>query len=73
LPDLTAEQMVDVVDDMLRGYYLTPRYVPLALQSVMNRHFPHELRRLFRSARMFVKYASRTDNNARRGQPDGRP
>ena len=73
LPGLPAEQMVDVVDDMLRSYYLTPRYVPLALQSVMNRHFPHELGRLLRSARMFVKYASRTDNNARRGHPDGRP
>lgn len=56
LPDLTAEEMVEAVDETLRSYYLSPRYVPLALQSVMNRHFVHEVQRLWRSAVMFTAY-----------------
>jgi len=40
----------------LKGYYLSPGYVPVALRQVLRRHGLDEMRRLLYSARMFMRY-----------------
>jgi len=45
---LTAEEMVEEVDKILKGYYMSLGYVPLAVRQV--------LRRLWYSMRMFLGY-----------------
>ena len=57
-PELTNEEMVKEVDEILKKYYLSLRYVPLALKQILRRHGLDELRRLWYSARMFFKYVS---------------
>lgn len=56
-PELTNEEMVKEVDEILKDYYLSLSYVPLALRQVMRRHGMDEMRRLLYSVRMFLMYA----------------
>ena len=55
-PELTNEEMVNEVDRILKGYYVSPRYVPLALRQVFRRHGLDEMRRFWYSLRMFMRY-----------------
>ena len=55
-PELTNEEMVKEVDKILKGYYLSLKYVPLALRQVLRRHSLDEIRRLWYSTRMFIGY-----------------
>lgn len=55
-PELTNEEMVKEADKILKGYYMSPRYIPLAIRQVMRRHGLDEMRRLWYSARMFLGY-----------------
>ena len=55
-PELTNEEMVKEVDGILKGYYMSLRYVPLALRQVLRRHGLDETRRLWYSARVFLRY-----------------
>lgn len=57
--ELSNEEMVRVVDEMLKEYYLSPSYVPIALGQVFRKHGWDELRRICRSARCFLGYISR--------------
>ena len=54
--ELTNEEMVKEVDEILRGYYLSISYVPFALRQVLRRHGIDEIRRLWFSTRMFWGY-----------------
>jgi radical SAM superfamily enzyme YgiQ (UPF0313 family) len=56
-PWLTAEEIVKAVDDMLKDYYLSISYVPVALRQVFRRRWLDEVKRLWRSAIMFLRYA----------------
>ena len=55
-PWLTAEEITSMVDRILKGYYLSLNYVPLAARQVMRRHGIDEMRRLWYSVKMFMRY-----------------
>jgi len=56
-PWLSAEEIVRAVDDILKDYYLSIGYVPVALRQVFRRRWLDEVKRLWRSAIMFLRYA----------------
>ena len=58
-PELTNDEMVKEVDKILKGYYLSLKYVPLALRQVLRRHCWDEMRRVLYSTRMFFGYISK--------------
>jgi radical SAM superfamily enzyme YgiQ (UPF0313 family) len=58
-PWLSAEEIVKAVDDILKEYYFSLRYIPVALRQVFREHGFDEVKRLLYSARAFLKYASR--------------
>ena len=55
-PELTNEEMVKEVDEILKGYYMSLSYVPVALRQVFRKHGFDEMKRLWYSTRMFFKY-----------------
>nr|QNO46310.1 tRNA-2-methylthio-N(6)-dimethylallyladenosine synthase [Methanosarcinales archaeon ANME-2c ERB4] len=55
-PWLTAEEITSMVDGILKGYYLSLNYVPLAARQVMRRQGIDEMRRLWYSVKMFTRY-----------------
>ena len=55
-PELTNEEMVKEVDKILKGYYVSVSYVPLAFRQVFRRNGFGEFRRLLYSLRMFMRY-----------------
>ena len=57
-PGLANEEMVTEVDKILKEYYLSISYVPLALRQVLRRHGLDEMRRLWYSTRMFFRYTT---------------
>jgi anaerobic magnesium-protoporphyrin IX monomethyl ester cyclase len=56
-PALNNEEMVQEANEILRGYYLSPGYVPLALRQVFRKNAIAELKRLWFSAKMFFGYS----------------
>jgi len=58
-PWLSNEEITRAVDEILRDYYLSAGYVPVAFRQVFRRHGLGESRRILRSARMFLGYAFR--------------
>lgn len=58
-PELTNEEMVREVDEILKRYYVSLSYVPLALRQVFRRNCLDEFRRLWYSIRMFWSYISK--------------
>ncbi len=58
-PNLSSEEMVKEVDKMLKDYYMSLGYVPLAVRQVLRRHSLDEMKRLWYSARMFMGYVGR--------------
>lgn len=59
--ELTNEEMVREADKILRDYYLSLSYVPIALRQILRRQSVEEARRLWFSARMFLGYVGRRD------------
>ena len=57
-PDLSNEEMVSEVNSLLRDYYVSIRYVPLALGQIFRRNGMDELKRLWFSAKMFLGYSN---------------
>ena len=55
-PGLANEEMVKEVDKILKGYYMSLGYVPLAVRQVLRRHSLDETKRLWYSMRMFTRY-----------------
>ena len=58
-PWLSSEDITKAVDDLLKDYYLSASYVPVAFRQVFRRHGLDELRRVLYSARMFLGYVFR--------------
>lgn len=58
-PDFSAEQIERYVDKTLKGYYLSPGYIPVALSNVLRRDGLHELGVMAHSAKLFFKYLVR--------------
>lgn len=54
--ELTNEEMVKEVNSLLKNYYLSPSYVPLALNQILRKNGCQELKRLWYSAKMFLGY-----------------
>ena len=61
-PWLTVEDIIMVVDETLKNYYLSVNYAPLAAGQVLCRHGLDEMRRLWYSARMFLGYIGGGDS-----------
>lgn len=57
-PALSNEEMVHVANEILREYYLSPGYVPLAVRQVFRKNAVAEAKRLWFSAKMFLGYVS---------------
>jgi radical SAM superfamily enzyme YgiQ (UPF0313 family) len=55
-PQLSSNDMVKEVDKILKDYYLSPSYIPIALRQVLRRNGVEEARRLWFSAKMFLGY-----------------
>jgi anaerobic magnesium-protoporphyrin IX monomethyl ester cyclase len=55
-PWLSAKEIVEIVDSILKEYYLSPGYVPVALRQVFRRQGWQEGKRIWNSSRGFVKY-----------------
>ncbi len=55
-PQLSKEEMVKKVDEILKEYYMSLSYVPLALRQVLRRNGFDEFKRLWRSTKMFLGY-----------------
>ncbi|MFC2122903.1 B12-binding domain-containing radical SAM protein [Bacteroidota bacterium] len=55
-PELSNEDIVKTVDEILRGYYLSLNYVPIALRRVFRRHGWDEFKSIFHSAKAFLRY-----------------
>ena len=58
-PDLSNEEMVAEVNSLLRDYYVSIRYIPLALGQIFRRNGLDELKRVWFSARMFLGHSNR--------------
>ena len=61
-PWLSNEEITKTIDSLLKDYYLSPRYVPIAFRQVFRKHGLGELRRILYSARMFLGYVFRRKN-----------
>ena len=57
-PELSSQEIREAVDEILKSYYLSLSYVPIALRRLVNRHGWNELKVLWRSARAFLRYIS---------------
>ena len=55
-PQLSSQEIREAVDGILKSYYLSPSYVPIALRRVFNRNGLNEMKVLWRSAKAFLKY-----------------
>ena len=63
-PELSNKEIVQTVDKILKGYYLSPSYVPIALRRVFRRHGWDELKSICHSARAFLRYISNRKGKA---------
>lgn len=55
-PGLTDGEIRQAVDGILKSYYLSPSYIPIACRRVFSRHGWNELKVLWKSAVSFLKY-----------------
>ena len=58
-PWLPAEEIERSVDEILRDYYLSTSYIPVALKQIFHKNCLNEFSRLLRSAKAFIKYVYR--------------
>lgn len=55
-PELSSDEIRAAVDSILKDYYLSPAYIPIALKRIFSRHGWNELKVLWRSAMSFFRY-----------------
>lgn len=60
-PNLTYEEINKQVDEILKDYYLSPKYVPLAARQVLRENGWHEFKRIAHEAKVFLGYISNRD------------
>jgi anaerobic magnesium-protoporphyrin IX monomethyl ester cyclase len=58
-PDFSKEDIQHYVDRALKEYYLSPSFIPIALDNVLRKNGLHEFNGMLKSARVFVKYIRR--------------
>jgi radical SAM superfamily enzyme YgiQ (UPF0313 family) len=58
-PEFSSREMEEYVDRGLRGYYLSPAYVPVALRNILRGNGFQELKGMLRSAKAFLHYLRR--------------
>ena len=58
-PEFTKEDIENYVDKALKGYYLSPSYIPIAMKNVFRKKGLQELKLMLRAATMFYKYLGR--------------
>jgi hypothetical protein len=54
--NVRPRKITRAVDEILMEYYVSKDYVPIALKQVFRKHGLYELRRLWYSVKMFMKY-----------------
>jgi len=57
-PWLSSQEVTITVDKILKGYYFSPTYIPLALKRIFRKDGWSEVKRLWHSAKSFLKYIS---------------
>ncbi|MCL6477729.1 MAG: B12-binding domain-containing radical SAM protein [Peptococcaceae bacterium] len=62
-PWLSAKDITENVDDILKKYYLSIRYVPLAIRQVARTNWSRELNRMLYSVVHFLKYIKQRPYN----------
>lgn len=55
-PDLSSEEIVKLVDKLLKEYYLSLSYIPIASRQVFRKNGRDEMARLWRLAFNFIRY-----------------
>ena len=55
-PWLTAEEITKAVDEILKGYYISPIYPIIVLRQIFRKKFIDEAKRIYRSALTFINY-----------------
>ena len=60
-PWLSSEEITKYVDEILKKYYLSLRYVPIALRQIFRKNGLAEFKRLLYSARSFMDYIYREE------------
>jgi radical SAM superfamily enzyme YgiQ (UPF0313 family) len=60
-PELSNEEIRENVDSILKHYYLSFSYVPIAFRRVCSRHGLNELKVLWRSAIAFLRYITKNE------------
>lgn len=58
-PDLNTQEIESYVDKILKEYYLSPNFIPVALSNVFRKNGIHELKSMVKSAGTFLKYMNR--------------
>jgi len=58
-PGFTKEDIENYVDKALKGYYLSPLFILIAMKNILRKNGLHELKGMLMSARVFVKYVRR--------------
>lgn len=58
-PDFTKNDIETYVDRILKEYYLSPSFIPIAIKNILRKDGLHELRGMAMSARIFYKYIGR--------------
>lgn len=56
LPNLSSSEIEHCVDKTIKKYYLSPSYIPIVVKNVMSKDGIHEVKLLFKSANLFLKY-----------------
>lgn len=55
-PWLSADEINKTVDMMLKNYYLSISYIPIALKQIFRKNWSYEFKRLWYSAKVFLGY-----------------
>ena len=62
-PEFTKENIENYVDRALKEYYLSPSFISIAMKNVLRKNGLHELKGMFISAKVFMKYLKREKDN----------
>ena len=58
-PNLSSEEVAKIVDETLKGYFLSFSYIPIAIRRVCRRYGWDELRSMWHSAKAFLRYIAK--------------
>lgn len=58
-PEFSKDDIEKCVDKILKDYYLSPSYIPIALSNILRKNGLHELEGMLTSAKVFIKYIGR--------------